>query len=462
MLRPLLIDVTDLWQDTDKSSLKTSVTAGSSTITVYDISNFAVNKILQIGEFGEEETRIVKTHGSTAPTGNTVTLAANLAQSYPKDTPVYVIPYDQIEISHADTETGAKTVLSTQDINPTNPEIRYNDFTYSSGYYFTRYKETIANTFSSYSDPIPFNGYEMNTVGYLIYGVLNEMGKSLSDSLTYDILIRKINACLSFIRGSLKRWSNYQEFDYVISQLNRGEYKFALPSTYYDKNSNKSCLSVRIGSGEFLQYRDKKEFTELMKEVAHTTVATTAALGATSLVLTGTDDLPEEGTIHIYKSNTLYEIDFSANDQSTNTLTVTALTAEITSGLDVWYGESEGVPTYFSIWDGYLYIWDLTNSTDAGKNIYMDFYTDIIQVDSDTDILTPARYDMVEYWLRWEIRNITENNGKRDLSDGDYVMFLTVLRDATRRESSGQKFKLKPKVSGINYYNEDELDFDRS
>jgi hypothetical protein len=461
-IRPLLVDVSDLWQDTNKSSLKASIAAGVNSFTVYSITDFAINKILLIGEYGEEGSEIIKTHGSTAPTSFTVTLASNTTKPHPKDTPVYLIPYDSIEISHATTETGTKTVMSTQTINPENPEIRYDDSTYTSGYYFTRYKETITNTFSNYSDAIPFEGYAINTVGYLIYGALAELGKNLSDILTYDILIRRINACLSFTRGKLKTWSNYQEFDYIIDQMNRGEYRFELPTTYYDKNSNKSCLSIRVGSGDTLIYKDKREFNEMMKDVIHTTVATTALTSATALILTSTADLDDTGTIHIYKNNTLYEIDYSANDKTTNTLTVTALTADMTAELDVWINEREETPNYFSIWDGYLYIWGLNNETDTGKNIYMDFYTDIVQIDSDTDILTGTRYDLVDYWLKWEIKNITDNNGKKDFKDGDWVMFLTILNDAIRREDSGQKFKRNPKISGINYNMEDNLDFDRS
>jgi len=238
-IRPVIVDVSDLWLDTTKSSLKASVAAGVSAVTLYSISDFAINKIIQFGEFGEEGTEIIKTHGSTAPTGFTVTLATNLTKPHAKDTPVYIIPYDQIEVSHSVTETGTKTVISTQTINPENPEVRYDDNTYTSGFYFTRYKETITNTFSNYSDAIPFEGYAINTVGYLIYGVLAEMGKELSETLTYETLIRKINACLSVIKGELKRWSNNQEFDYVVNQINRGQYKFALPTTYYDRSKSK-------------------------------------------------------------------------------------------------------------------------------------------------------------------------------------------------------------------------------
>lgn len=468
-IRPLLVDVSDLWQDTNRSPLKASVASGVSTITVYSIADFAVNKILLIGEYSEEGSEIIKTHTATAPTGFTVTLASNLAKPHPKDTPVYIIPYDQIEISHATTETGVKTVMATQAINPENPEIRYDDSTYTSGYYFTRYKETIGNTFSNYSAAIPFEGYASNTVGYVIYNTLDELGKELTENLTHDMLIRKINGCLRFVRGKLKTWNNVQEFDYVVGNVNRGEYRIALPSTYYDQNSYKSCLALRIGSGDNLIYKDKREFNDMMHDSVHTQVYTEGTVGATSLVLDNTDDLPlTNGSVNVYVDNEVYNITYTTNTKSTNTLSgipasgVGSVTVTLTVDSNVWYNESESSAEYFSIWDGYIYFWGLISSDDYGRNIIMDFYTDIVEVSEDTDILTGVRYDMVEYFLKWEIRNITENNGKRDFKDGDYQMFLIILTDAVRRETSGQKRKMKPKINGIFYGNEDNQDFDRS
>lgn len=461
-MRPVTTNILDLFDGLDYSSLSQTAVKGGSTITVYSVADFAVNKILLIGEIGDEGSEIILTHASTAPnsTTNVITLASNLAKSHPKDTRVYVVPYNQIEFSHADTIDGSKTVLSgtPKDINPENPEIRYNDITYSSGYYFTRYKETIGNTYSEYSDAVPFDGYESNTVGFIIYGVLQELGKEFSSLLTYQTMLNKINSCLRYVRGKLKRWSNSQEFDYIVGQVQRGDYRMALPDIYHDKNSNKSCLSVRVGSGEDLIYIDKREYNARFVDVVHTTVATTQTSGQTTLVLSSSDDLPEEdGTVNVYVSGVPYTITYTTNTKSTNTLSgipssgTGSITTTLTAGSNVWYNESEGGIKYFSIWDGYIYWQGLCSESQNGNNLIMDFYTDLVNVDSDSDIIPDNRYDMIEYWLKWEVRNITERKGKRDMTDGDYLMFVSCLQDAIRRESSGQKFKMKPKLNGVFY-----------
>lgn len=468
-MKPILVDVDDLWQDVNKSSLNVTATTGLTAITVYSISDFAINKILLFGEWGKEGSEIVKTHASTAPTGNTVTLAAALVKNHPKDTPVYIIPYDSVEISHAATATGSKSVLVTATLNPENVDYRYEDTTNTSGYYFTRYKETIGNTFSGYSDAIPYDGYASNMVGYIIFNAMQELGKEFNERLTFNILINKINACLRFVRGKLKRWSNNQEFDYIVGQLNRGEYKIALPTTYYDKNSPKSMLALRIGSGDNLIYKDKREFNDLMNDIIHTQVTTQQTASGTTLVLNSTDDLPEtDGTVNVYVSGIPYTITYTTNTKSTNTLSgipasgTGSITVTLPVDSNVWSGESENGVEYFSLWDGYIYFWGLIESENTGKNIIADFYTDIVEVDSETDVIPDARYDMIEYWVKWEIKNILDRNGVKDMKDEDFVMFNIILADAVRREASGQKFKMKPKLNGIFYNNESAEDFDRT
>lgn len=445
----------DLLEDSDYSSLSSSATAAAGTISVYSITSFSSNDCLLIGEFGQEGSEIVFVSGD--PSGTTVTLASNLVKSHPKDTKVYIIPYNQIKLYTASTATGDKTLLTTVSADAEKEETTYQDKTITSGYVFARWYNSTENTYSDYSDPIPYTGWGSNTVGYAINWAMKELKKEISENLTFDMLIDEVNSCLRWIRGSLKKWSNVQEYDYTVDQMNRGEYKWALPSTYYDKNSNRSCLGLRVGD-KVIDYIDWTEFKEKMEDVHHTTIATAAVTGATSLVLTSAADFDSTGTVNVYSGNTLYEIDYTAI--TGNTLTCTALTADLAAGLDVWQGESEDTPNYFTIADGYLYLWPLTNSTDYGQNIYMDFYTDIVEVNSEADEITLARFDMVKYWLKWAIRNITERNGKPDFTDGDWVMFNSCLTNAIRRESTGQKHKWNIKTNGIKYRGELESTFE--
>lgn len=443
----------ELLEDAYSSNLSATASAGDSTLSVYSISNFAINKILLFGEFGQEGAEKIKTHTSTVPTGTTVTLAAALVKSHPKDTKVYILPFDQVEFSYAATTTGSKTVLSTSEVDVESPNTVYTDTTYTSGYYFVRFKNSITADYSDYTDPIPYSGFGANTVAYMINMAMTETHKEFSEILTFDMLLNEINACLRYVRGKLKTWSNVQVFDYVLDQMNRGEYSWTLPTDYYNKNSNLSMLQVKVGKDKRLDYRDKIEFDAYFEDIV-VSQATAALIGAVSVVLDSTDDFPSSGTAHFYIDNTQYDITFTANNKTTNTLTCSALAIALPADTNVWYNESEGTPRYFSVWDGSLYIWPLCNSTTYGKNIFLDYYTDIVEVDSDADEITLAKFDMVKHWIKWQIRNITENNGKPDLQDGDLALFNMLLADAIRRESSGQKRKWNRQLNSIDYREE--------
>jgi hypothetical protein len=388
-MKTIKISNVELLQDAPFSSLSASATAASVTISVYSISDFAVNKCLLIGEFGQEGSEIIKTHAATAPTGTTVTLVSNLTKSHPKDTKVYIIPYDQAQFYHATTTTASKTLLSTSDLSEESLETSYNDSAYSSGYYFTRFFNSIDNTYSDYSDPIPYGGFGTNTVAHIIEQSMNQTKKEFSDVLTYEMLVDEINSCLRYVRGKLKRWSNVETFNYELdASLVEDDYTWTLPTDYYDKNSNRSMLQIWLEEKDNLTYLDKQEFDDYDRDT------------------------------------------------------------------------SSGTPKYYTIYDGSIYITPKVGSDYAGDSIYMDYYTDIVEVDSDSDEITLARYDMVKHWLKWQIRNITERNGQPDYKDGDWLMFSNIIQDAIRRESSGQKFKMKPQINGITYRMESNSNFD--
>lgn len=380
----------ELTNDADFSSLSADATSGDSTISVYSISGFAVDYILLIGEFGQEGSEIIATSTDTSPTGTTVTLTTTLTKSHPKDTKVYVIPYDQVSFYNASTVAGSKTTLTTIAIDPEKEETTYTDTT-DSGYYFIRWYNSVSNTYSDYSDSIPYDGYDSNTVGYIIDKAMKETNKQFSDTLTYDMVISEINSCLRFIRGELKKWSNTEQFNYELDDaLVEDDYTWTLPTDYYDKNSNRSMMQIWLEDQDNLTYVDKQEF----------------------------DDYDR--------------------------------------------GRDAGTPKFYTVYDGSVYITPKVHSDYAGDSIYMDYYTDIVEVDSDSDEITLARHDMVKHWLKWQIRNITENNGKPDYNDGDWLMFQTILNQAKRRETTGQKNKWNYKVSGITYRGSQNVPFEQS
>lgn len=458
-LQPVSCNLKELSLNRYHSNLKIDYASGVSAITVYSISQFAIDQVILIGEFGNEGSEIIKTHGSTAPTGFTITLASATTKPHQKDCPVYIIPYDQIEFSHADTLTGAKTVLSTSNVDPEMDTMTYEDETNTAGYYFTRYKNSIGTTYSDYSDGIPFSGLPTNTVGYAIDTAMTELNASFSDKLTYSMCIGFAKQMLSLVRGKLKAWSKYTTIDANFGTLSQGVRRYALPSDVYDQNSNRSILVLHAGNRYPLDPIDRREYIEKTEDVSYTEIATLAVVGGTSLVLDDTSDLDDEGSIDVFVSGTKYTVEYTANTKATNTLTVAAdqITYAFPVDSPVWQGIEEDEPTYFNVSNGYVYVWPIIDSTMEGENLTGDYYTDIETIDSDMDVIKGVKFDMLLPYLKYKIRAILDNNGLENLNDPSYQEFRELLNDSIKNDNSGEVNSFHPRRSAHRYLRDEDL-----
>lgn len=131
-----------------------------------------------MGSFGSEDTEIVKSHASTAPSGNTITLAAGLKYSHSTDTQVTLLDFDQIEISRASSKGGSYSIIATVDITPDEDGTTYKD---SAGavtdYYKIRYKNSIDASFSGYSAEVPATGFGDETLAGMVAAVYRQFSR---------------------------------------------------------------------------------------------------------------------------------------------------------------------------------------------------------------------------------------------------------------------------------------------
>ena len=150
-IRKILKSHVELIDDAQITYL-TAATVGGTTSTLTVISNkeFDENQVILIGEFGDEGAEIVKTHATTAMSGDTdIILTTAVEFSHPIDTPVYLVDYNQIKFAHSSTATGTKTVLGTEDVEADATQTTHRDETKDSGFYFTKYFNSITATFTA-------------------------------------------------------------------------------------------------------------------------------------------------------------------------------------------------------------------------------------------------------------------------------------------------------------------------
>lgn len=441
----LYVDLSTLLEQAiEVTELTADVAAAASTLTVKDIDGFAIDKVLIIGGLGVESFEVVKTHASTAPTGTTVTLTAGVEFAHGAGTKVYIVDYDQIELSHASTVAGSKSVLATVNVQADEVEQVYQDTTQTSGYYFARFKNSIGITYSAYSPAVPYGGYAVNQIGYAVNWALTRNGmKTYDDEVTRQFCIDEANDFLRKWQGKLKRWPEYFLANQDIGNTTAGTPIVSLPSDIYDNDSNESIPFVRVGSGDNLTWYDPIEFESFKKGEKRTQVATEASAADTTLVVDDARDFADSGALTVFVSGTKYSLTYTSVDRSTGTFSgipasgTGAITITIPVDSYVYQGADFGEPSKFTIRGGNIEFDPIPSATEHNQNVYSDYWALATSVDDEGDTIDATRHDALKYWLAWKIRMTRKNDGMLDYKDGYYSEFTSRLLDA---------IKLAPKI----------------
>lgn len=438
-------------QALEVGELTADAAASSGTLTVKDIGGFAVNQVLIIGELGVESSEVIKTHGSSAPSGTTVTLASNTEFAHGAGTKVYVVSFDQIELSHADTATGVKSVLATNNVQADEVEQAYQETTESAGYYFARFKNSISTTYSNHSPAVPYGGYEDNQIGYAINWALRRNGLPTYDNeITRQFCLDEANDFLRMWQGKLKRWPEYFLANQDIGNLTAGNPLVALPTDIYDNDSNESIPTVRVGTSKNLTWYDPDEFEDAKVGESRTQVATEASATDTTLVVDNARDFADEGALTVYVAGTAYSITYTSVDKSTGTFSgipatgTGAITVTIPIDTYIHQGADFGEPTRFTIRGGNIELDPIPGASEHNDNVYADYWALADSVDDEGDAIDVTRHDAFKYWLAWKVRCQKKNDGMLDYKDGFYAEFRSRLMDAIKLAPTIKTWKRRP------------------
>lgn len=431
--------------------LNSDTASGVSSLSVKNITGFAANQILIIGDIGGQNSEIIKTHAVTAPSGSTITLAAATVFPHSASTYITVMLYDQVEISTATTTTGSKTVLTTTNIWADSPTTNYNDLANSVGYYFARFKNTITTTFSDYSDPIPVTGYTLKSARRLIDQALGKINKVASSVFSDQFAFGEINNCQTECLRDRKRWSFMQIFDYDLGQLATGQWRIALPDDIDDENTNKSIYNFRVGTGTNLTWVDKAKWNEIIQGVAHTTLSTNVTVGATTVALVDAGNFnPTTGTISIGANNYTYT-SVSGND----VVLETASTTTNTTGQDVFQGATTGMPQYWTTFGGYLYFYPILDSFQNLNAGILDYYSKQVPISDDTtEIVIPDPTVVINYLCYAFL--MRQNNGvENEATIAWYNKYLDRKKTMYTKEVLNRNFWLKPRLNKFDMSGDD-------
>lgn len=438
--------------------LSSAVAAAGTALTVINNAGFANADLLLYEGLGTEKAESKKVNAAvtagTTLTSSAVTFAHSTGSSIAK------ILFDQVQILGASTVGGSKTSLATIDLTFDQLATSYVWTGTAYNFYFIRYYNSSSTEYSSYSDALASTGTAIGSVGYLVQSVLRNTKQELGKGgVTQEWFIDEINDCLNYIRGKLKTWSNMQSFDYVLGQTSRGTWKFALPSTMYDVNTNKSVSGVRLDNRPELVWQNKNDFNIRIRDLKNSLVTTEAAVGQTTLAIDNSYDFADDGSVNVYISNSQITLTYTGVTRSATAGVLTgipasgtgSITSTIPAATNVWQDETEEEPRFYTIYDGNIYLWPLVTTDYDNMNIFLDYFTKVTAVDSMGDTLEFPRYDAVKHWLQWKIRGFSSGTGELDRNDTDFLMFDDITKAMIKNELTGKEIRWKPRLNSTSY-----------
>lgn len=442
--------------DTPISYVVSDTAAGVTTVTIKNGIGFGASQVILLGRLGNEGAEVVKTLGTMASGATNVTLVSATVFPHSASTPIQLVQYDQVEFSSATSTTGVKSVLSTTNLWADNDSTNYIDNASTTGYYFGRFKNTIDSTFSSYSSPIPVAGYGIYSARNIIDKSLNEINKKTSDVLSDEYAFQQLDNFQEEVLREQKRWSFMQNFDYSLGQVTTGSWRIAAPTDLDDQFTNRGIWNFRLGKQPNMTFVDKAKWDEITGYAAHTTLSSSFSAGATTVTLVSSSDFADSGTIQVGGSGTT--VTYAANNRTTGVLSGVTTTIAGVAAVDIFQGATLGQPSYWTIYEGYIYFWPLISTSFNQRNAYLDYYKTQTQITLDSDLIVIPDSTCAQYFLQWKFLKKLNNGVDNAESNSAMTQYLLRREKLKQKNSIGRTFRLKPLKNSLN---EDGFDDER-
>lgn len=169
----------------ESTILTTAVAAGATTLTVLDNNQFLTdNEFYLLGKIGSESSEIIQKNGSGS-IGTSIVVDA-ISFAHPVSTPLFRIDFNQYRLAHSTTNsiTGIDNAnVSTAALQFDDTYTRYEDTTYSTGFFFVRFFNSQTSTFSDYSAPIPVGGHTQLSLWEIARRVYRHLGLLKNDDM---------------------------------------------------------------------------------------------------------------------------------------------------------------------------------------------------------------------------------------------------------------------------------------
>lgn len=462
-------DITEL----PRTQLTADTNASDGTLTVANANPFKANSYLILESLGSAKAEFIRVNGADQ-SGTTINLDGSNEPvfGHTKGTTVQAADYNQVAIEYStDFETNwdtgnystlalaeaasTWTALITIDLQPSQEVTVYNDGTATRRSYRTRFFNSQATFYSNYSSPILPDGFEGQTVGSIIERALRRTNQKVNDSdtslITWEFLLGAFLDGLYEVHYTRKRWSWNSNYDFTLSDITAGVNSYSLPVDIDITDTRKSIYNVRVNNGKDLHYIDKREYDRLMAGVHNTTLAGSLTSSSSTIVVADSSDLPDSGAFSVTTDTTRDSVSFSANNRSTNTLTLSSAATDVTvthaSGQNIWVGENHSVSTQYTVWEDSLILYPIPDTTIHLRTISMDYYKTLPKITDQEDYILVPDPMILMYYMCMVISDRLNETDESAKYESRYRERLAI---AQRMEATGKKnvWKLKLTTGG--------------
>ena len=255
------------------SFLVTNYTAGISSFSILNAtdSTFATNAFLLLGNFGAEDTEILKISTVNNNTGEIITTTSTLF-AHSESTRVTILPYDQIRFFHTTTTTfGTGTPLTGYvPLQPNDWFTTYSDESYSTGYGWYTFYNSVTTTLSQESNPIPYSGFENDTVSQILDDFFSLLSNKELRLVTREDALSWANEAYGRMRNKL----NLTNTEYTASAITSlvmvsGTTEYDLPSDFDHLVSFISGLDTTTPGGNTAGAKIDIDFIPLRKAYSY-------------------------------------------------------------------------------------------------------------------------------------------------------------------------------------------------
>ena len=441
--QPIRTPISDLLIDPPAQTLlSTDTQSGSGSLQVTNTSGFFANQILLIGDAGNQNSEIVYCSSTTPP--NSLSLTNNTQFAHTANTPVTVLYYDEIFWYVGATDQAPTTFLASANIVADQPTTNYDDLAANTGYYYAQFHNSVGSTNSVYSAPSPVGGYTLLSARAIIDAALGLINKQTSSVFSDEFGFQMIDACQMEVVRELKRWSFMQSFDTIIGQTSIGTWKIQAPANLDDNITYKSIWNFRIGREFDMVWIDKAEMDALRQGTAYSTLSVQVNTGDGSINLVSSNDFNGSGSVQV--GSNVYS--YGSNNFAGNLVLNGSALGVAPVGQDVFEFIGLGYPTYWTIYQGYIYHWPPTSQPYGGRNYYLDYYVKLIQTTSDYQNIILPDPILVQYYLAWKYLVRMNNGEETPASTAHFNNFVLRREKLKQKESTNRNFILNPDLGG--------------